>query len=190
MEKKLFPAPEVVAGTWDYFPKIKELCELRFGAGYVDEADYAQWMEHPDLIQVVLVEGDFAGVAVLRPASAEVIAQKMGMTEAEVLDITGGKPAVIYKSIALKPKYEKQGVGRYVVLDGLRRSVDMTFSAVFIAAWMYDGFIPAQKMLHSLGFTQLYQRKMLWYADEKYRCVACGGRCVCDGMIYYKKLGD
>lgn len=189
MEKKLFPAPEVVAGTWDYFPKIKELCELRFGSGYVDEADYTQWMEHPDLIQVVLVEGDFAGVAVLRPASAEVIAQKMGMTEAEVLDITGGKPALIYKCAALWPWYEKKGINHIVAADGLSRGEAGGYSAVFSAAWMYNGKTPAQHVFQHLGFTPLYLRKMLWYNDEKYKCIVCGGRCTCDAMIYYKKLG-
>lgn len=186
-EQKI-PQLRVTAGTWEYFPRIKELCELRFGGGYVDETDYARWMEHPDLVQVALAEEEFAGVAVLLPASAEEIAEKMGMTEAEVLDITGGRPAVIYKCIALWPRYEKRGIGRNVVLDGLRRGEAGGYSAVFIAAWMYNGVVPAQKMLHSLGFTRLCQKKMLWYGDEKYHCVVCGGRCVCDGIIYCKKL--
>lgn len=188
MEDRQLPPLRVAAGDWAYYPRVKELCELRFGTGYIDEADFAHWMEHPDLVQIVLVDGDFAGMAVLLPASAGEIAEKMKLTRQEVLHITGGRPAIIYKSIALWPKYEKHGIGRTVVLDGLQRAEAGGYCAVFIAAWMYDGIIPAQKMLHGLGFTELYRRHMLWYGDEKYRCVACGGRCVCDGMIYYKRL--
>lgn len=188
MEEQRLPPVRVTAGDWAYFPKIRELCDLRFGGGYVDEADFALWMEHPELVQIALVNGNFAGMAVLLPASDREIAGKMGMTEREVHSITGGRPAVIYKSIALWPEYEKHGLGRTIVLDGLRRAEESGCCAVFIAAWMYNGMIPAQRMLHSLGFTELYRRKMLWYGDEKYRCVACGGRCVCDGMIYYKRL--
>lgn len=188
MEERRLPPVRVEAGDWAYFPKIRELCGLRFGSGYVDEVDFARWMEHPDLVQIALVDGEFAGVAVLLPASGKEIAGKMGMAQREVQNITGGRPAVIYKSIALWPKYEKHGIGRSIVLDGLRRAEARGYCAVFIAAWMYNGIIPAQRMLHSLGFTELYRRSMLWYGDEKYRCAACGGRCVCDGMIYYKRL--
>lgn len=196
MEQQIFrgtsvqrlPSVQVTAGDWAYFPRIRELCALRFGSGYVDEADFSRWMEHPDLVQIALVNGEFAGMAVLLPASDGEIAGKMGMTQGEVRKITGGRPAVIYKSIALQPQYEKHGLGRNIVLDGLRRAEDKGYCAVFIAAWMYNGLIPAQRMLQSLGFTELYRRKMLWYGDEKYRCIACGGRCVCDGMIYYKRL--
>lgn len=188
MEEQRLPPIRIKAGDLAYYPQIKELCELRFGSDYVDETDFARWMEHPDLVQIALVNEAFAGMAVLTPASAGEIAGKMGMTEREVQSITGGRPAAIYKSIALWPQYEKHGIGRDIVLDGLRRAKAKGYCAVFLAAWMYNGIIPAQKMLHSLGFTELYRRRMLWYGDEKYRCVACGGRCVCDGMIYYKRL--
>lgn len=180
---------QIAAGTWEDYPRIKELCELRFGSGYLDETGYARWMEHPDLVQVATIDGDFAGVAVMRPASEEEIAQKMKMDQAEIMDITSGRPAAVYQSIALKHRYEKHGLGRRMVLDGLERGANKGYSAIFIAAWMYDGKIPAQGLLSSLGFTQLYRRELLWYGEKNYQCVACGGRCVCDGMIYYKKLG-
>jgi len=189
MEAKQLALPQVAEGSWAYYPQIKELFELRFGEGYMDEEEFAQWMKHPELVQVALVDGDFAGSAIMLPAEAAEIAAKMKMTEREVLEITGGQPAAIYKSIALWPKYEKLGIGRGLVVDGVERAEAKGYSAIFIAAWMYNGITPAKKMLHSLGFTELYQRKMLWYDAEKYRCVVCGGRCVCDGMIYYKKLG-
>lgn len=184
-----FSRPRVAAGDWAYYPQVKELCELRFGTGYLDETDFARWMEHPDLVQIVLVDQDFAGVAVLLPASTEEIARKMGMTVQDVEAITRGQPALIYKCAALWPWYEKRGINHAVAADGLRRAEAGGYSAVFSAAWIYDGKTPARSVFEHMGFTPLYRRKMLWYGDERYRCIVCGGRCTCDAMIYYKKLG-
>lgn len=180
---------QIKPGTWEDYPRIKELCELRFGSGYLDETGYARWMEHPDLIQMAMIDGEFVGVAVLLPASTEEIAQKMGMTQAEVLDITGGRPALVYKCAVLWPQYEKRGINHIVAADGLKRGEDGGYSAIFSAAWMYNGSTPAQHVFEHMGYTKLYIRKMLWYDDKQYRCIACGGRCTCDAMIYYKKLG-
>ena len=189
MTEQTLPLPVVAEGSWDYYPQIQELCTLRFGEGYMDETDFRQWMERPDFIQVIFMEGDFAGVAVMRPASAAEVAERMGMTEEEVLKITGGGPAVIYKCAVLRPEYEKRGINRVVAADGLRRAEAAGYSAIFSAAWVCGDVIPAQRTFERLGFTRLYRRKMLWYHNEKYRCVFCGGRCVCDAVIYCKKLG-
>jgi len=189
MEAKQFPPPQVAEGSWAYYPQIKELYELRFGEGYVDEEEFARWMEHPEFIQIILAEGEFAGAAVLLPASTAEIAVKMGMTEQEVLDITGGRPAIIYKCTALWPRFEKRGINHVVAADGLRRAEAGGYCAIFSTAWVYHNSVPARHVFEHLGYTKLYRRKMLWYNNENYKCVICGGRCVCDAEVYYKKLG-
>lgn len=62
------------------------------------------------------------------------------------------------------------------------------YGSIFGSAWVYDGKIPMSHLFDHFGFRQLYGRKLLWYHEENYRCVVCGGRCRCDAMIYYKKL--
>lgn len=186
--KKDFPAPQVVEGAWEYYDFIQPLCDLRYGDGYIDRQTYEQWMGHPELMNVALVEGEFAGFSVFVPAGIEDLATHMGMPREDVAHIAGDKPALIYKSAAVPFQFEKRGIMQELLGNALEKLPALGYGSAFGSAWMYDGKIPMSRLFDYFGFRQLYTRKMLWYHDKNYRCVVCGGRCKCDAMIYYKQL--
>lgn len=189
MDKGIEPlAIEVRDGSLSFREDIFELCAGRYGEGYLKDSDYSRWMQHPELFKVALAEGRFAGFAVMIPAERAEIMARMAMPEQDVLDIAGNRPALIYKSAAVLPEYEGRGVMRAMTAAGIQTAKELGYGAIFGSAWVCGDRIPIQPTFDSFGFLRLYERKMLWYGDEDYHCILCGGRCRCDGVIYYKKL--
>lgn len=178
----------IADGDERYFEELCELCDDRFGTGYVDRAVFERWMRYPRLLKIALVDGRFIGFAVMVPADTAEIMRKMKMPERDVLEIAGEKPALIYKSAAVRPEYEHCGVMHAMAAQGIEDAKELGYGALFAAAWVYGGKIPIEPTFNTFHFQRLYERKMLWYDDEEYRCVVCKGRCTCDAMIYYKKL--
>ncbi len=180
--------PQVVKGAREYYDAIQKLCDLRYGTGYIDKSTYEKWLEHPELMSIALIEGEFAGFSVFIPAGIEELMSHMDMPREDVTHIVGDRPALIYKSAAVPFQFEKQGVMQQLLGSALKELPRLGYGSIFGSAWMYDGRIPMSRLFDLFGFHQLYRRRMLWYYDENYHCVVCGGRCKCDAMIYYKQL--
>lgn len=179
---------KLIDATSDFYESTKQLCDESFGTGYIDHVEYNKWLIHPRLFNIALVDGKFAGYSVMIPASTEDIIEHMGMKKSEVLTITGSKPALIYKSVAVRSIYRKNGILTELVRALLCHAKELNYGSVILSAWTHGGKTPAESSLISLDFTRLYHRHMLWYHYENYRCVICNGRCVCDAAIFYKNL--
>lgn len=185
---KSFSPPRIVNGSPKYYEDIQQLCDLRYGTGYLDRPVYEKWMEHPELMNVALIEGEFAGFSVFVPAAVEELMSHMDMPREDVVRIAGDRPALIYKSAAVPFQFEKRGIMQQLLGNALEDLPKLGYGSIFGSAWVHGGRIPMARLFDLFGFSQLYERKMLWYQDKNYRCVVCGGRCKCDAMIYYKQL--
>ena len=179
---------KIIDATVNFYDDIKQLCDESFGTGYLDRAEYDRWILQPHLFNIALVDDKFAGYSAMLPVSIEDIIEYMGMKEAEVQAITGNKPALIYKSVAVQPKYRKNGILTKLIKGLLNNAKELGYGSVIVSAWTYGGKTPAENSLISMDFTRLYHRHMLWYRNENYRCVICNGRCICDALIFYKIL--
>lgn len=175
-------------GTERDFLSILPLCEQRYGSGYLTRALFDRWMEHPSLLKTAELNGAFAGFAVMMPASAGEVMEKMAMPREDVEAIAGDRPILIYKSAAVLPQYERRGVMRALAGAGLETARREGYGSLFGSAWMYRGKMPIAGTFRAFGFVPLYTRERLWYNDPGYTCAVCGGRCTCSAMIYYKKL--
>lgn len=131
---------------------------------------------------------EFAGFAVMVPASYEEISKKMGMPQEDVERIAAGRPGLIYKSAAVPLKFERRGIMHAMAQAGLKTAEEEGYGSLFGSAWICNGKIPISGTFKVFQFQPLYRRKMLWYDDPEYHCVVCKGRCKCDAMIYYKTL--
>lgn len=178
----------VVNGTEAYYEDIQRLCDERYGAGYIGRENFALWLKNARLLKIALVDGVFAGFAVMLPASVTDVMTHMAMPESDVRRISGDRPALIYKSAAVVKKYEHCGIMKAMAEQGLNEARLMGYGSVYGSAWIIDGKIPIEGTFRAFGFQRLYERQMLWYHDENYRCIVCKGRCTCDAVIYYKKL--
>lgn len=187
-ENKTVHPITVIDGTMEHFEATKVLCDERYGTGYCTREIYEEWASHPGLLKVALYDGEYAGFAVMLPATTEEIMAHMQMSEEEVLAITEQEPALIYKSAAVRVCFERRGIMKTMATIGLAQAREMGYRSIFGSAWVHNNIIPIEGTFRAFGFTRLFDRKMLWYDDENYHCIVCNGRCVCDGIIYYKKL--
>jgi len=180
----------VVEGSWDYFDTIMQECNARFGNGYMTREVYSHWMEHPDMIQIALVDGKFAGYSSMMPVTLEDVLTKMKVDRADVERISGGFPIIYYKSTVIPFEYEGRGIFQALAKVAIQTSLDQGYGSMFSTAWSYGGYTPLARPFQRLGFEHLYRRGMLWYDDKGYTCVICKGPCKCDAEIYYKKLWE
>lgn len=185
---KRFPPPQVVEGSWDYYDIIQPLCDLRYGTGYMTREVYAHWMEHPDMIQIALVDGQFAGYSSMMPVTLDEVMAKMKVERSDVERIAGGKPILYYKSTVVPFEYEGRGHFQALAHAAMATAREQDYGSMFSTAWTYGGYTPLARPFVRLGFEHLYRRSMLWYEDKNYTCIVCKGPCKCDAEIYYKIL--
>lgn len=164
------------------------LCDERYGPGYLTRDVFDHWMEHKSLLKVAEIEGEFAGFAVMVPASVPEVMRKMAMPREDVEAFAERRPVLIYKSAAVLQRHERKGVMRALATAGLETARQEGYGCLFASAWVYDGKSPIAGTFKAFTFVPLYKREKLWYDDPGYTCVVCKGRCTCDAMIYYKKL--
>lgn len=172
------------------YDNIKSLCDRRYGTGYLTEALFDSYLECEKLFITALKDGEFAGFAVMTHANEEHIAENMKMPIDEVRLLSHGMPPLIFRSHAILEKFEKMGLPVNMTAALMREGKKQGCGTVFASAWMYDGKIPMGKTFDRLGYQQLYIRENLWYDNEDYCCVVCGGRCRCKAMIYVKNISE
>lgn len=175
--------------TMEDYSAIQELCDARYGTGYLTPDAYADWMTRPALFRVARIEGAFAGFAVMVPASVETVMKKMGMPREDVLSFAKNRPILIYKSAAVLPTFHGKKLGKRLTEAAISAGEQAGYGSVFGSAWVCGSFVPMAETFLALGFTQLYRRQMLWYEDKDYCCAYCHGRCLCDAMIFCKTIG-
>ena len=146
---------EVTNGSEAYYGAIQQVCDLRFGDGYLTRKTYERWMKCPPLLKTALIGGEFAGFAVMLPASTEEIMRHMDMPRADVLGIAGNRPALIYQSAAVEPKYEHCGVMSAMARAGLKQARELGYGALFASAWVYQGQIPIAGTFRAFDFQPL-----------------------------------
>ncbi len=173
--------------TCDY-EKIADLCDRRYGKGYMTAKNFNKMLKNPDFIKVATINGEFVGFASFLHDTTENIAKAMGLCEDEVTKISNGLKCVIYKSAAIEAKFEHYGIMQKLLSNLIQQAEKENYSAVFASAWIIGNTIPIEKNLKKFSFEYIANRSMLWYDDEDYSCIVCNGRCRCDAAIYYKKL--
>lgn len=192
MEQNFFSSavPEILirpAAPGD-FDNIDKLCDKRFGEGYLHRGEFYRWLKYPKLFSVALFDGAFAGFAFLMPEDAVPLAAYMKISAEDVKAFSGGKPVLHCRSAALVPEYEHHGLMYRLLSEILDNARVLGYGAAFAPAWKYKDKVPMGRLLDKLGFEKMCERQMLWYDQADYKCVACGGRCSCDAVIYRKKI--
>ena len=109
----------IVDGDAAFYKDIQQLCDERYGTGYLHRDDFVHWLERPRLLKIALLDGEFAGFAVMIPASVGLVMKKMDMPRADVLRISGEKPSLIYKSAAVQKRFEHRGIMKAMADAGL-----------------------------------------------------------------------
>ena len=103
----------IVDGDAAFYKDIQQLCDERYGTGYLHRDDFVHWLERTRLLKIALLDGEFAGFAVMIQARVGLVMKKMDMPRADVLRISGEKPSLIYKSAVSYTHldvYKRQGL--------------------------------------------------------------------------------
>jgi len=177
------------AGKKEDFESIFNLCERRFGEGYISRDEYmSQWVLEENYFVVAECDGDFCGYSIMVPSSFEEIADHLHMTVEEISECSKGKPAFRYRSAAMEEKYEGKGIMKKMNEMSMEYVKNQGCSQIFVPAWKYGDYIPMDKLFSSLGFEIIAEKERIWENIEGYTCVVCHGKCICPCVIYRKIL--
>ncbi len=170
----------------DDYQIIFDLCEQRFGNGYLNHKEYDIWLKNPRLFLAAEYEGTFAGTVCYLPEKAEALAKYMQLDTEYIKTVSDGKPVIHCKTAVLVPEYDHLGVMQALIEAANENSRKLGFGAAFAPAWKYNGFIPMEKLMLKLGFDEIAERQNIWYDMDGYTCIICGGKCKCTAVIYQK----
>lgn len=166
------------------YEAITALCDLRFGEGYIDHEEFSHWREYPELFLALDYKGEFVGYVCILPSTPEIVCKNMQLPLDEIKRECEGKKVIRCRSAVLREEFEHMGFMRMLWERVFENAAKLGYGIAYCPAWKYNGFVPMDHLLTQLGFVAIAQREMLWYNEEKYTCVICGGRCKCPAVVY------
>lgn len=182
---KIDPAKVVIrSATENDYNAIIKLCDERFGTGYIDRNEYNRWLKYPELFLALDYDNDFVGYVCILPSTPESVSADMQLPLDEIKAECAGKKIVRCRSAVLRTEYENMGFMRMLWQKVFDNAKKLGYNISYCPAWKYNGFVPMDHLLTKLGFEAIAEKQMLWYNEENYKCVICGGKCKCPAIIY------
>ena len=166
------------------FPIILELCDRRFGQGYIDHNEFSHWLKYPDLFLALDYDGEFVGYVCILPSNPDEVCEKMALPIDEIRAECENRKVIRCRSAVLREKFESRGFMRMLWERVFANAKEMGYSIAYCPAWKYNNFVPMDHLLTKLGFIAIAEKEMLWYDEENYTCIVCNGRCKCTARVY------
>jgi len=94
------------------------------------------------------------------------------------------------QSVGLRAEHRGAGLASELIRFSLARLKEAEVDVALIVCWKPGGVVPLSKALAECRFTYLAEAKRVWYDDAELICPYCGGRCLCDAEVYYKRLDE
>jgi len=166
---------------WD---NLNNLCNRRFGTGYLDYKDFLDKIKFPRLNLVAEDKGKAVAMVSMIPTEAHKLAEFMQMDEQELLKDAAGRKMIRYKTAVCDEDYEGKGIIHFLTGEIIRNVKEDNFGVILASVWKYNGKAPASRLLRSFEFKDLGERHMMWYNQKDYECVVCNGPCKCDAELF------
>lgn len=179
---------EIIDAEEKYYPQMLELCEECFGSGYLSYPHFCEMIKMEAPFKMALTGKELIGYSVFETTDAEEVAAQYQIDLEGVKEIAGAEKIFRYKSAAVKKAFHGKGVAGNLLEECIQKARELDCGSVFVAGWKYNGRVPMHNIFIRNGFVEVGLRKNLWYGEEDYTCIICGGRCKCEGIIYYLKL--
>lgn len=179
---------EIVDAKKEYSRALWELFEVSFGQNYMSVESIEGYITQGTPFKIALDRKELMGAILFIPASTEKAAGHVRMDRETVGALCGEKPALICKCACTYAKYQGQGAAKRLLTACLEDAKKSGYGAVFTVLWEYGGSVPAEKMFVDAQFQRGGKLIMPWYGEADYICSECGGRCRCNGIVYYKKI--
>ena len=166
------------------YPIILDLCDRRFGKGYIDHDEFSRWLCYPDFFLALDYDGEFVGYVCILPSDPDEVCRKTALPIDEVRAECENKKVIRCRSAVLREEFERCGFMRMLWEKVFANAKAAGYDIAYCPAWKYDGFVPMDHLLTKLGFFAVAEKEMLWYDEENYTCVVCNGRCRCTARVY------
>jgi GNAT superfamily N-acetyltransferase len=182
---------EIIEFTEKYLSPVCDLANNSFGNGYLTEKKYGELISKESALSVALHNGQFAGFCFLIHEKAEEVAKGLKIDISQIKPYADERGLVCHaKAIAVVPEFRRTGLTDKLFAETLKKSAAKGMRSVWVAAWKMGDRVPAKKTLENNGFSVSCEKEMLWFDDKEYECIACGGACRCNGIIYYKIFNE
>lgn len=169
--------------------EMHALLEYTFGENYLYLHEVEEMIQNSrNLICVEERDGRIVAAILYLEVTKEQIMADMGVSDEDIERLSRGKRILHHKCSAVSEDYQRMGIGRRMFLDTLH-ILDEKGEAgvVFSLFWIKDsGEIPLKRLGESVGFAPLHFLPRPWWKYADRSCNVCGGRCSCNGYVYYR----
>lgn len=179
--------------TLDYMDAMLDLCNDRFGEGYLNEETLCKYVEDDDYFCKIAVDFEsnkLLGFSVFFATNISDLLDEFNLSTKDVEDIIDENDKLcVIKTVALQRDVEKLGLANELLKISIETMRDMGFNSMWGSAWIRkNGRIPAKKLLERNNFNFLKITHLTFFNNLDYICPDCQGRCRCNDAIYYKIL--
>ncbi len=171
--------------------RIIGLANSLFGDNYLDEVSLKHYLKQPHVCTIAVQNDELLGYCFFVFIDKAHTLELLGITEIELSDMASEQQVLGYchmKSMGVDPKYGGSGLADRLFENCLENTRKLGPIMAFGTAWKVKDFVPMHRIFTDMGFVCYKDIKQPWYYDSDYSCAECGGRCVCDGVIYYQVL--
>lgn len=177
---------DIIDATKEYSGRLKDLFETSFVKNYMSREKIEGCIDGKTPFKMAADGDELMGAILFIPATAAEIEEHIKMDRDTILSMCQGRPALICKCACTYARYQGEGIAKKILEACMKDVEEQGYGAVFTTLWEYNGGVPAERMFVDLHFLRGEKLDMPWYDDENYICSECGGRCRCNGIVYYK----
>jgi ribosomal protein S18 acetylase RimI-like enzyme len=174
--------------TAEDVPEVLALANAAFGENYLTREKCESVLESMDggtYLAARDEEDILIGYIFFVYEDAARLAEKFCMGASELLPYADRRGRVCHTwSMAVIPEARNGAAADMLFSSALKQIADDGLRSAWGSAWEVNGRVRMDKIFRRYGFAPQCRREMLWYDDESYICVKCGGRCRCPAVIY------
>lgn len=176
----------------EYLDEVLKIANARFGENYYTKENFMETLNKSEGMCIVAIEkktNEVLGYCIFYGEKLEEAEKHFKLSQEELSNISGGDEKICHtKSMAIKKKCEKAGIGSTLFEKTLEEAQKLGYKTALCPAWEINGQVPVANILDKNDFVYHSTVGDLWKDDENYKCVVCNGPCRCNAAIYYKKF--
>ncbi|MCL2081993.1 MAG: N-acetyltransferase [Oscillospiraceae bacterium] len=160
-----------------------------FGEGYMNEDRLKEVTGGQGSFYSSVTDGKISGYCFFQYITADLCASKIKLPKETFVQNSSSDGMVCYtKTMAVDESLRGRGVADDLFEACLNKAVSDGLFSAWGSAWRLGNIVPMNRIFLKNGFCVHSEVPYIWYDDKQYKCIVCGGRCKCTGVIYRKLL--
>ncbi len=152
-----------------------------FGEDYYTPEDFRK-LNKESILRVATLNGEVVGYFVFKILKENTVGY---------LDVQSTSKFLEVKTIAVHPAHQGKGLGTFIFNNTTNIAKEFNVENCYCVAWQRNGKVAMHNIHINAGFQVVKNISNYWRLDsiqKGYDCPECGNPCVCNAVIYHKRI--